>query len=251
MLLHFSIRDSFWWGITPRSPWDPKHRWHPRWMIWKSLGHTLKKKRNGLVETCWNLILVACNRWSTQLVSGFNPSEKYESQLGSLFPICIYIYNNKSHVPNHQTNNIVPNFNGGVPWILQVGCWRWVPNCHGWQSPWITSWIMITNDEHETTTPNFAYVHLAVSWNRGYQIIQVMDDHLSIDTYGDLGYPHFRIPPVPHYVFHSNQGSPASIVTISNIRCTSFSMLKTRQNPCCFCFASCSKQSLLQDALLL
>jgi len=33
------------------------------------------------------------------LVGGFNPSEKYESQLGSLFPI--YGKNNPN-VPNHQ-----------------------------------------------------------------------------------------------------------------------------------------------------
>ena len=34
------------------------------------------------------------------LVGGFNPSEKYESQLGSVFPI--YIWKNKIHVLNHQ-----------------------------------------------------------------------------------------------------------------------------------------------------
>ena len=32
------------------------------------------------------------------LVGGFNPSEKYESQLGLLFPI----YGNIKNVPNHQ-----------------------------------------------------------------------------------------------------------------------------------------------------
>jgi len=32
------------------------------------------------------------------LVGGFNPSEKYESQLGLLFPI----YGKIKHVPNHQ-----------------------------------------------------------------------------------------------------------------------------------------------------
>jgi hypothetical protein len=31
-----------------------------------------------------------------------NPSEKYESQLGSLFPI----WKNKSHVPNHQPDQL-------------------------------------------------------------------------------------------------------------------------------------------------
>ena len=36
------------------------------------------------------------------LVGGFNPSEKYESQLGSLFHIIPIYYENKSHVPNQQ-----------------------------------------------------------------------------------------------------------------------------------------------------
>jgi hypothetical protein len=40
--------------------------------------------------------------FSSILVGGFNPSEKYESQLGSLFPI---YGKNKSHVPNHQPEN--------------------------------------------------------------------------------------------------------------------------------------------------
>jgi hypothetical protein len=34
----------------------------------------------------------------TCLVGGFNPSEKYESQLGLLFPI----YGKIKNVPNHQ-----------------------------------------------------------------------------------------------------------------------------------------------------
>jgi len=38
------------------------------------------------------------------LVGGFNPSEKYESQLGLLFP---YIMENKIHVPNHQPDGHV------------------------------------------------------------------------------------------------------------------------------------------------
>jgi len=36
----------------------------------------------------------------TSLVGGFNPSEKYESQLGLLFPIY------GKNVPNHQPNHI-------------------------------------------------------------------------------------------------------------------------------------------------
>ena len=35
------------------------------------------------------------------LVGGFNPSEKYESQLGGLFPIY-----GKKNVPNHQLETI-------------------------------------------------------------------------------------------------------------------------------------------------
>jgi hypothetical protein len=34
-----------------------------------------------------------------QLVGGFNPSDKYESQLGRIIP---NIWKHQSHVPNHQ-----------------------------------------------------------------------------------------------------------------------------------------------------
>jgi len=40
---------------------------------------------------------------NNELVGGFNPSEKYESQLGLLIGMFIpNIWKNKSHVPNHQ-----------------------------------------------------------------------------------------------------------------------------------------------------
>ena len=54
---------------------------------------------------------------ATYLVGGFNPSEKYESQLGLLFPI-YYIYGKIKNVPNHQPvmckSTIKPRFLGGV-----------------------------------------------------------------------------------------------------------------------------------------
>jgi len=37
----------------------------------------------------------------SKLVGGFNTSEKYESQMGVLFPI----YGKIKHVPNHQPDN--------------------------------------------------------------------------------------------------------------------------------------------------
>ena len=58
----------------------------------------------------------------------------------------------------------------------------------------------MTNDEHETTTPNFA-MYIWVFPEIGGIKSSKSSDHLSIDTYGDLGYPHIRIPPVPHYVW--------------------------------------------------
>ena len=42
---------------------------------------------------CTNMVI------ASNLVGGLNPSEKYESQLGLLFPIC---GKNNPHVPNHQ-----------------------------------------------------------------------------------------------------------------------------------------------------
>ena len=44
----------------------------------------------------WYIELV---QFGLNLPGGFNPSEKYESQLGLLFP---YIMENKIHVPKHQ-----------------------------------------------------------------------------------------------------------------------------------------------------
>jgi hypothetical protein len=35
------------------------------------------------------------NKLEHMLIGGFNPSEKYESQLGLIFPIYIYIWKNK------------------------------------------------------------------------------------------------------------------------------------------------------------
>ena len=43
--------------------------------------------------------------WNGNLVGGFNPSEKYDSQLGWLFPI---YGKNKFHVPNHQPAIYIP-----------------------------------------------------------------------------------------------------------------------------------------------
>ena len=44
---------------------------------------------------------ITLHTYIVYLVGGFNPSEKYESQLDCLFPIYIYIWTNKN-VPNHQ-----------------------------------------------------------------------------------------------------------------------------------------------------
>jgi hypothetical protein len=40
------------------------------------------------------------------LVGGFNPSEKYESQLGLLFPV----YGKTKNVSNHQPACVCPTF---------------------------------------------------------------------------------------------------------------------------------------------
>ena len=49
------------------------------------------------------------------LVGGFNPSEKYESQLGLLFPI----YGTIKHVPNHQP---------GLYWVTEATPWQCTPS---------------------------------------------------------------------------------------------------------------------------
>ena len=49
---------------------------------------------------------------SNLLVGGFNPSEKYESQLGSLFPI----YGKIKNVPNHQPVYIYIHVNVDQDW---------------------------------------------------------------------------------------------------------------------------------------
>ena len=69
--------------------------------------NTQKKHSNTARNSCHAFLVRQSPSW---LVGNFNPSEKYESQLGLLFPIYIYIWKNKSHVPNHQS-----------PWCL----WDW------------------------------------------------------------------------------------------------------------------------------
>jgi len=41
----------------------------------------------------------------SELVGGFNPSEKYERQLGIVGVIIPNVWENKFHVPNHQPDN--------------------------------------------------------------------------------------------------------------------------------------------------
>jgi hypothetical protein len=54
---------------------------------------------------CENFLKVRGLTLHIILVGGFNPSEKYESQLELLFHI--YIWKNKLHVPNHQPEYVI------------------------------------------------------------------------------------------------------------------------------------------------
>jgi hypothetical protein len=83
------------------------------------------------------------------LVGGFNPSEKYESQLGLLFP---RYGKNQIHVPKHQ-----PDENWGVSfWIADysfllvstthnydVRCSRWL------YGGYIFSWVRLRNRRNQ------------------------------------------------------------------------------------------------------
>ena len=55
---------------------------------------------NILMVIIWIILMV-----NSDLVGGFNPPEKYESQLGLLFPIYMYIYMAKMF----QTTNQIVN----------------------------------------------------------------------------------------------------------------------------------------------
>jgi len=53
------------------------------------------------------------------LVAGLNPSEKYESQLGLLFPICGTIKNDPNHqlaLKSHQKNHGLPQWRYFILW---------------------------------------------------------------------------------------------------------------------------------------
>ena len=51
-----------------------------------------------IVYDCKHIVYFLAFIRQTILVAGFNPSEKYESELGLLFPI----YGKIKNVPNHQ-----------------------------------------------------------------------------------------------------------------------------------------------------
>ena len=71
-------------------------------------GSSSKLAISTLLSACWSLTLISSRcpsfphkkrqNQTTKLVGALNPSEKYESQLGWLFPI----YGKIKHVPNHQ-----------------------------------------------------------------------------------------------------------------------------------------------------
>ena len=82
------------------------------------------------------------NNWDVKwdLVGGLNPSEKYESQLGWLFPI----YGKIKNVPNHQPPGII--FPGSIrkykgflsPWILSQNLGYIIGYISLGKSPWVS-----------------------------------------------------------------------------------------------------------------
>ena len=78
--------------------------------------------------------------WQRSWVGGFNPFEKYESQLGWLFPI----YGKIKHVPNHQPDNE----NQHSTWRLNPKTFRFCSmiRCFGFQDR-VSSNFNICNSE--------------------------------------------------------------------------------------------------------
>jgi len=62
-----------------------------------------------IVHGDWGIVCLSFTHITFYLVGGFNPSEKYDRQLGLLF---LTERNNKINVPNHQ-----PDCESGKLWI--------------------------------------------------------------------------------------------------------------------------------------
>ena len=77
----------------------------------QSHGNSFNYKQS---QSYWNtyFMLVRCSK--SWLVGGFNPSEKYESQLGLFFPL----YGKSYHVPNHQPDEMMnPAIACSIAWL--------------------------------------------------------------------------------------------------------------------------------------
>ena len=74
------------------------------------LGSCFIRQNSGYLNKCW-----------IYLVGGFNPSEKYESHLGWLFPI----YGKIKNVPNHQPVMIFPVGFQSLIFLRRVRSWGW------------------------------------------------------------------------------------------------------------------------------
>jgi hypothetical protein len=73
------------------------------WLIRLISGNCFFKHQPSTCHVCWsNVYVKSINHVQSILVGGFNPSEKYESQLGSLFPIY-----GKIKAMFHTTNQIM------------------------------------------------------------------------------------------------------------------------------------------------
>ena len=70
------------------------------------------------------------------LVGGFNPSEKYESQLGWWFPT----YGKIKPVPNHQPEISSGDFDGGFQQVMGVAQARWMAFCERENPSFFNGW---------------------------------------------------------------------------------------------------------------
>ena len=156
----FWVRFGMLTGLIPAIHWFPTASTEQR--VW--LGHFLSAQ-------CWHQDTIRILEGWPILVGGLNPSEKYESQLGWLFPI----YAKIKIVPNHQ-----PAYCGYLMLLDQQSAQcipRFCSTCYC-QSGWpkrILVWlqmrhspeIQIAHFSHHGDNPWWSTIHPGIKWVTG------------------------------------------------------------------------------------
>ena len=117
--------------------------------------------------TCWN---DGCDRVRDELVGGLNPSEKYESQLGWLFPI----YGKIEHVPNHQPATEWSKFLGYLGELQRMGGFSIINQPIRWYPLNMTIFSCLLK---QLSLPIYGNI-----WNLCRRFIPAVDGHLSWES---------------------------------------------------------------------